>query len=72
MGLTIIGPSVGIQQGKMQSQGRSLGAIEAEITADFRFGKETTAVDDNQKIVFIISLRNGRGRSNLNGSGRGT
>ena len=64
----LIGPSVGIQ-GKRQSQGRPLGAMEAKATAGFRFGKphhkETTAVDDRQKIIMFISLKNGRARQVL-------
>jgi hypothetical protein len=56
---------VGIQ-GKRQSQGRSLEAMEAKITAGFRFGKETTAVGDRQTTSLVfISLKNSRARQVL-------
>ena len=59
---------MGVQgcQGKRQSQGRSLEAMEAKITANFRFGKlhrkETTAVDDRQKCLVYFAKKHGRAR----------
>ena len=41
--------------------------MEANATADFRFGKphhkETTAVDDRLKIIMFISLKKWQGRA---------
>jgi hypothetical protein len=48
----LLGPPVGIQ-GKRQLQGRPLEAMEANVTADFRFGKETPRLVIAKEFMFI-------------------